>query len=111
VKDRLKEYRGMFDIPEHKEPYIKDHVIPTFPAPYESCQPINSSKFYLIHATKDRVVPFSEFELNKKDLCIPDINTLIFDDIPSVSFQTHDINHVLPFYLKRTKQFIQDHLK
>lgn len=62
-----------------------DKIISVFPFQYAKCGKENKDKFYLIHGKNDMVVPFNQFEANKKDLCIPDEHTLILngnDKIP-----------------------------
>jgi len=83
-----------------------DKIISTFPSEYSQCTPENKRKFYLIHGKKDVVVPFSQFEANKKGLCIPDENTLVLDNSDKISTNGHTgiLQH------KKTLEFIQNHL-
>ena len=106
VKQRLKKTQSIFDINDKDLEVCLDKVQSSFPANYEQCADENAKKFYLIHAKNDNLVPFSEFEKNKEDLCLPDENTLIYDNIISVSLGKADFPHVIPFYNGKTERFI-----
>jgi pimeloyl-ACP methyl ester carboxylesterase len=112
IINKIEFYEHRFNVPKEYVDKKKKLVIKSLPAPLEQCKKENKSKFYLIHSKQDGTVPFSEFEKNKKDLCIPEENTLIFDDKTDLKIGDRlDISHIHPFYNPKTKTFIENKLE
>jgi len=88
-----------------------EHLIgDALPSNFEKCNHDGNAQIYLIHAKQDDTVPFDQFEANKRDLCLDDKNTLIFEKIVPHKF-IMDLAHILPFYEKETIKFIENALK
>jgi len=81
------------------------------PSQTEQCKDGNNEKFYLIHAKQDTIVPFDQFEANKRDLCLNDENTLVYDEIIPSKLFNEDLAHIIPFYKKETLDFIEKSLE
>lgn len=75
------------------------------PMEHGFCDMKKKDKFFLIHAKKDSIVPFSEFLLNKEVFCIPTRNTLVLD-ISRIGI----LGHIKTMYDERTFDFIEKHL-
>jgi pimeloyl-ACP methyl ester carboxylesterase len=73
----------------------------------ETCSEENKDKFFLIHARNDPVIPFTEFEKNESDLCLPSENTLVYDKLPNILFTAH----ILPQKKNETLEFIKQKIR
>ena len=71
------------------------------------CKLENEDKFFLIHCKTDSIMPFEEFEENKRMLCIPDENTLVINKISGIGW----LDHILIKNDKRTMNFIKNKIK
>lgn len=111
ISQKKQEIIDIFELPKD---FVERNIInvrDALPINYEKCNEENKNKFYLIHGKKDELVSFSEFEKNKQDLCIPDQNTLVLDDIPKFQLKKICLSHIIPFYDKRTYRFILTNIK
>lgn len=107
-KKQVAYYENRYHIPFDAS---MDHEIrEALPYNYETCNPQNKDKFFLIHAETDTLVPFDELKQNQHDLCLPEENILIYSkkQIPALGTV---ITHALPSYLPQTHTFIKKHLK
>lgn len=50
------------------------------PEDNNKCRPENKNRFYLLHSKKDEVVTPDHYFKNKKQLCLPNSNTILFDN-------------------------------
>jgi pimeloyl-ACP methyl ester carboxylesterase len=64
-------------------------------------------KIFLIHAKSDAVVPFKEFEENKKIFNVKDERTVVYDHISNIG----EWDHGLCAYHPRTLKFINQNVK
>lgn len=110
IEEKKRWYKRVLGVSDKEVEEQFENVKPMLPSLHDHCHKSNKNKFYLIHATNDGIVPFSEFQENKKALCLPDENTLVYDNIQKLKISRFDLNHIMPFYDKKTKNFIQSHL-
>jgi len=82
-------------------------IIGAFPDNFEICKASNKNKYYLIHSQADKLVTFDQFIENKKELCLPDENTLVYD---TPKDEKSWWAHVMPGRNWKTIEFIEKNL-
>jgi len=88
-----------------REKYTEENtreIVSAMPSKFGKCDMGNRSKFFLVHTRNDGIVPFSNFLMNVKMLCLPESNVLVFDRITGIGIADHMLAQTHP----RTVEFI-----
>jgi len=103
TNEKKDKFRKIYDYDNKANMSDIKNIIKALPENFAKCDD-RSKDIYLIHSKADKLVTFDQFQQNKEEYCVPNKNTLVYDDLP--------INdHIMPFYNQRTIKFIKREIK